>query len=58
MRDKVIACTCRVVIFNCDVIFKPELVSMKVVNKFAEKYQTRRYKMRRAMMYARMKVHG
>jgi hypothetical protein len=31
MRDKVIACTCRVVIFSCDVIFKPELVSTKVV---------------------------
>jgi hypothetical protein len=31
MRDKGIACTCRVVIFNYDVIFKPELVSMKVV---------------------------
>jgi hypothetical protein len=31
MRDKAIACTCRVVIFSRDVIFKPELVSMKVV---------------------------
>lgn len=31
MRNKGIACTCRVVIFSRDVIFKPELVSMKVV---------------------------
>jgi hypothetical protein len=31
MRDKDIACTCRVVVFSRDVIFKPELISMKVV---------------------------
>lgn len=30
-EGKGVACTCRVVIFSGDVIFKPELVSMKVV---------------------------
>ena len=39
MRDRGFACTCRVVIFSGDVIFKPVLVSMKVVKISLPKYK-------------------